>query len=262
MEQPVMFRIEKIVDEAKDFKTFIFRHKLGAKPGQFVMAWIPGLDEKPLSVSFQDDSRFGVTVFKIGKFTEQLFKFKEGDMVGIRGPYGNGFTLKKCRCILVGGGCGSAPLGFLADELKKLDCRIDFIIGAKCRDSLLFLDRMKHSKIKTAVATDDGSFGFKGFTTQVLEDLLKKKKVDFVYTCGPEIMMKFVVDICDKYSVPCEVSLERFMKCGVGVCGQCCMDHSGAIVCRDGPVFPGSAVKELKEFGNYKRAKSGKKVKF
>ncbi|MBW2992487.1 dihydroorotate dehydrogenase electron transfer subunit [Candidatus Woesearchaeota archaeon] len=260
-EQPIMLEIEKIVDEAKDFKTFIFRHNLYAEPGQFIMAWLPGIDEKPFSVSFQDNERFGITIFKIGKFTENLFKLKDGDKLGIRGPYGNGFTLKKGNIVLVGGGCGSAPMGFLADELKKFNSKINFIIGAKCKESLLFLDRMNHSNIKITIATDDGSYGFKGFTTEVLENILKKRQIDMVYTCGPEIMMKFVVQICDKYNVPCELSLERFMKCGIGVCGQCCMDNSGVIVCKDGPVFSGKVVKQLKEFGNYKRAKSGKKVK-
>jgi dihydroorotate dehydrogenase electron transfer subunit len=111
--QPIMLEIEKIIDEAKDFRTFIFRHKLNSRPGQFIMAWLPGIDEKPFSVSFQDENRFGITVFRIGKFTEKLFELKEKDKIGIRGPYGHGFTLKKGNVVLVGGGCGSAPLGFL-----------------------------------------------------------------------------------------------------------------------------------------------------
>ncbi|MBW2977713.1 dihydroorotate dehydrogenase electron transfer subunit [Candidatus Woesearchaeota archaeon] len=260
MEQPEMLEIEKVVEEAEDFKTFIFRYELKAKPGQFVMAWIPRLDEKPFSISFQDSSRFGITVFKVGKFTSELFKLEKGDKMGIRGPYGKGFSLKGKRVVLVGGGCGTAPLGFLADELKKRRADVHFIIGARNKDYLLFEKRMRLSGIKTYFATDDGSYGFKGFTTQLLEDFLKKNRVDIVYACGPEVMMKFVVNICAKFNVQCEVSLERYMKCGIGVCGQCCIDHSGETVCRDGPVFPGHVVKEMPEFGKYKREKSGKKV--
>lgn len=261
MQQPKILEIEKIVDEAKDFKTFIFRYKLKALPGQFVMAWIPELDEKPFSISFQDSKRFGITVFKIGKFTKQLFKLKKGDKVGIRGPYGSGFNLRGKRVVLVGGGCGTAPLGFLADELKKIGVEVNFIIGARCKDYVLFFERMKHSGIKTFVTTDDGSSGFKGYTTELLEDFLEKNHVDMVYSCGPEIMMKNVVDICDRFNVLCEVSLERFMKCGIGICGQCCIDHSGEMVCKDGPVFSGEKVKKMHEFGKYKREKSGKKVR-
>jgi dihydroorotate dehydrogenase electron transfer subunit len=262
MEQPTIVKIEKIIDEAKDFKTFIFKYPLGATPGQFIMVWLPGIDEKPISISFQEPERFGITVFKVGKFTEELFKLKPNDKVGIRGPYGNGFSLKGKNAALVGGGCGGAPMGFLADELKKRGIKVHFIIGARCKDSLLFLERMKHSGIKTYAATDDGSFGFKGYTTNVLERVLKENKIDIVYTCGPEIMMKFVVDICDKFNVPCEVSLERFMKCGgSGICGSCTLDPTGWRVCKEGPVFTGNAIKQLEEFGKYKRAKSGKKVK-
>lgn len=262
IEKPIVLEIEKIVDEAKDFKTFIFKYGLKANPGQFVMLWLPRIDEKPFSISFQDSERFGITVFKVGKFTSELFKLKKGDKVGIRGPYGKGFSLEKGNVVLVGGGCGGAPMGLLADELKKKKANVTFVIGARCKDYLLFLDRMKHAQIETIAATDDGSFGLKGFTTQILEDILSKQKIDMVYTCGPEIMMKFVIGICEKHNVPCEVSLERFMKCGIGVCGQCCMDHSGEIVCKDGPVFPGHVVKKMQEFGRYKREKSGKKVDF
>ena len=119
---------------------------------------------------------------------------------------------------------------------------------------------MKHSKIKTYPATDDGSFGFKGYTTQVLEDLLKNNKIDIVYTCGPELMMKFILDICEKFNIQCELSLERFMKCGIGACGQCCVDNGGKTVCKDGPVFQGNVIKNMHEFGKYHRTKSGRKV--
>lgn len=260
MEQPTMLEIKEIKDEAKDFKTFIFKHDLKATPGQFIMLWLPDIDEKPFSISQQDEKEFGVTILKVGKFTEELFKLKEGDKVGIRGPYGHGFTLKKGNTVLVGGGCGVAPLGLLADELKKLGSNINFITGARCKDSLIFQDRLENAKITTLPATDDGSFGFKGFTTQLLEDFLSKNKVEIVYSCGPEIMMKFIIDICEKNNIPCEVSLERFMKCGIGVCGHCCMDNSGALACKDGPVFSGKTAKDMTEFGNYRRTDSEKKV--
>lgn len=260
MEQPTIYKIEKIVDEARDFKTFIFKGNLYAKPGQFIMVWLPGIDEKPFSISFQDDSRFGITVYELGNFTKRLFKLNTGDKIGIRGPYGSSFNLKGKNVVLVGGGCGSAPLGFLADELKKKGINLNFITGAKCKDSILFYDRMNSSGINTMPATDDGSFGFKGFTTQLLEEFLHKNKIDKVYSCGPEKMMKAVVMICDKYYIPCEVSLERYMKCAIGLCGQCCIDHTGERICVEGPVFSGEKVKKFSEFGEYKRDKSGKKV--
>lgn len=262
LEKPVVLQIEKIVDEAKDFRTFLFRHKLNAKPGQFVMAWLPRVDEKPFSISYQDSERFAITVFKVGPFTKKLFSLKPGDKVGIRGPYGNSFKLEGKRVVLVGGGCGTAPMGFLADELKKAGIDVNFIIGAKSKPYLLYLERMKKSGIKTFVATDDGSFGFKGFTTHLLKSFIEKNRIDKVYACGPEIMLKAVVDICTKAAVPCEASMERYMKCGFGVCGQCCVDPLGIRVCQEGPVFSAKTIKKMKEFGKYKRSASGKKVSF
>jgi dihydroorotate dehydrogenase electron transfer subunit len=213
IEQPIMLEIEKIVNEAKDLKTFIFRYKLDAKPGQFVIVWLPRIDEKPFSISFQDKDKFGITVFRIGEFTSKMFDLKEGDKIGIRGPYGNGFSLRGKRVVLVGGGCGAAPLGFLADELKKRKIDVNYIIGAKSKECLLFEKRMQIANIKTYFATDDGSYGFKGYTTEVLKKIISEKKIDAVYTCGPEIMIKFVVEICEKAKIPCEISMERYMKC-------------------------------------------------
>jgi len=260
IEKPLVLTIEKIVNEAKDFKTFIFRHKLDAKPGQFIMLWLPRIDEKPFSISYQDKNRFAVTVFKVGPFTEKLFKLKEGDKVGIRGPYGSTFKLEKKRVALVGGGCGTAPMGFLADELKKIGAEPILIIGAKTKSALIYLDRMKKAKIKTIAATDDGSYGMKGFTTEVLKKLMQKKRISKVYACGPEVMLKGVVDICSKVGTECEVSMERYMKCGFGVCGQCCVDNLGVRVCKEGPVFNAKVLRKMDEFGKYKRTASGKKV--
>lgn len=261
LEKPLVLKIEKIVDEAKDFKTFIFRHRLNAKPGQFVMLWIPRVDEKPFSVTYQDKERFALTIFKVGPFTQKLFEMKEGDKVGIRGPYGNHFKLEGKNVVLVGGGCGTAPLGFLADEMKKIKADVNFIVGAKSKPYLLYLHRMKKSGVKTFVTTDDGSFGVKGFTTELLKTFIEKNRLDKVFACGPEVMLKHVVEMCLKAGIPCEVSMERYMKCGFGVCGQCCVDNSGVRVCKEGPVFSAKKIKKIAEFGKYKRSASGKKVK-
>lgn len=260
IEKPVILEIDKVVEEAEGFKTFVFKHKLNAKPGQFVMLWIPRVDEKPFSVTYQDEKKFALTVFKVGKFTEKLFSMKKGDKVGVRGPYGNPFNLEGKRVVLVGGGCGTAPLGFLADELKKKKVDVNFIVGAKSKNYLLYLDRMKKSGIKTFVTTDDGSFGVKGFTTDLLKTFIEKNRLDKVYACGPEVMLANVVKMCLEAKVPCEVSMERYMKCGFGICGQCCVDDSGVRVCKEGPVFSAEQVSRMKEFGKYKRSASGRKV--
>jgi dihydroorotate dehydrogenase electron transfer subunit len=262
VQKPVMIRIEKIVDEAKGFRTFVFKEDLGAKPGQFVIMWIPRFDEKPFSIAYQDKEKFAITINKVGPFTKRMFMLKEGDFAGIRGPYGSSFNIEEKNLVLVGGGCGTAPMAFLADEAKRRGKNVTLIMGAQTKEGIIYLERMKKCRIKTVVTTDDGSFGIKGFTTQALQTLIDNDKVDKVFTCGPEVMMKFIIDICDKAGIPCEVSMERYMKCGLGICGQCCIDEIGERVCKEGPVFDSKKVRNLKEFSKYKRGPSGKKINF
>ncbi|MCX6707659.1 MAG: dihydroorotate dehydrogenase electron transfer subunit, partial [Candidatus Woesearchaeota archaeon] len=164
---------------------------------------------------------------------------------------------------LVGGGCGTAPMAFLANELKKIGSKVIFITGSRSADHILYKDRIMRANIEMRIATDDGSYGHKGFATELLDAVLEKTpQIDMVCTCGPEIMMKKVIDICDKHNKTCEVSMERYMKCGFGVCGQCCVDNLGIRVCKEGPVFDSAKVKEMFEFNKYKRDASGKKIPF
>jgi len=256
IEQPITLKIEDIINEAKDIKSFVFKYNINAKPGQFIMLWIPRLDEKPFGISYQDKNKFAITVSKVGPFTEKLHKMKKGDIVGIRGPYGNSFELKGKEIVLVAGGYGVAPLACLADTAIKNNIRYNFIIGAKSKQYLLFQKRFKN----LLFSTDDGSFGHKGFATDLLENVLKTKKPNCVYTCGPELMMKRVVELCDKYNVDCELSLERYIKCGFGICGQCTVDPLGIRMCKEGPVISKKIAKQIFEFGKYKRDAAGKRV--
>ena len=257
MESPEVLRIKSVVKENYMTKTFFFYKKLDAKPGQFVMVWIPGVDEKPFSVSFTNP--LGITVRKVGSFTSKLFEMYEGEKIGIRGPYGNGFKLKGKKICLVGGGSGTIPLALLGENAKKSGVDVVSIIGGKRKEDLIFFGRLKESS-RVIITTDDGSSGKKGFATDALEDLLQEERFDCVYTCGPEIMMKKVFELCEDHGIECQASLERYMKCGVGICGQCCID--GLRVCKDGPVFDSEQLRKLSEFGVFKRDKSGKRVYF
>ena len=266
MEQPKIYKITKVIEEAKDTKTFVFSGSIDARPGQFVNVWIPGIDEKPFSISYQDDEKFAITSFAVGNFSKKLNESREGDKIGIRGPYGTGFTINGeiKNAVLVGGGCGTAPLAFLANELRKRGIKVDFVIGARSNDYIMYHERMKLAGAEVHIATDDGSAGFKGFSTELLDRLLakKSKNTDMIYSCGPEIMMKKVIDIADKHGKRCELSLERYMKCGFGICGQCCVDNLGIRVCKEGPVMGKEIVKQIFEFNKYKREASGKKVAY
>lgn len=248
-ELPQIVRIKEIVKENNDMKTFFLDGKINYEPGQFVMLWIPGVDEKPFSLSYDDS--IGITIEKKGKFTEKLFGMKTGDKIGIRGPYGNGFKIKN-KAVVVAGGCGYAPLATLIKRLNKPTV----IFGCRTKSRVIFKDRFK--KLNPKICTDDGSLGFKGFTSDLLKKVLEKKKFKVVYTCGPEIMMKKIFDICEENKIELQASLERFMKCGFGICGSCACN--GMLVCKDGPVFDSKQLRKMSDFGNFARLKSGKKV--
>ena len=248
---PQTMEISDVIQEGKGQKSFFFKHSLQCKPGQFVMVWIPNLDEKPMAVSYLSRNEFAFTSKAIGKCTNVLDKMKKGDKVGIRGPYGNSFSTKGNACI-VGGGVGMASVSTLIDVLKNPI----IINGARSKEYLIYLKRYKNKNM--IVATDDGSYGRKGFTTEVLKEILANKKIKVVYTCGQELMMKKVFEICRKHNVECEASLERYMACGFGICGKCMINDE--ICCIDGPVFNSKQLSRMPEFGNFARLKSGRKV--
>lgn len=265
---PIMLPITRIVDENPHVKTFWFDFALQSEPGQFVMLWIPGVDQKPFSIGYDEGNRFGLTIFAVGGLSKRLFEMKVGDRVGITGPYGKPFSvLPNTHYITVAGGYGAGPLGVLAEKLANVNSTVDFCVGARSADLLLFEERMsKLSHVKVHVATNDGSKGHVGFVTEILEELLKIKRSEdqkiLVATCGPELMEKRVLDICNQYSVNCEISIERYMKCGFGICGQCCVDDSGIPMCTDGPVVSREVANSITEFGKYHRDKSGTRVNY
>lgn len=280
---PEMLPIKKIVKETDTIWTFVFDARvdgwsLDSKPGQFVMMWIPGCDEKPFSIAYDDGKEFWLTIAKVGPATEKLFTFKVGQYVGIRGPYGTNYKFEKGdHLALLAGGYGAAPLYNVAVHAVKLGCRVEFIAGARNKDLLMYEARVKKlgeisdtkkgvktgakvAKVKYHACTNDGSKGFAGFNTVYLEELLKKDKtINKILTCGPEIMMKKGAELAVKYKRESQVSIERYMKCGFGVCGQCVIDDTGLRVCKDGTIFDGKIALKFKEFGVYHRDSVGRK---
>lgn len=243
-------RITKVRDEARDVKTFFIDRSFDPAPGQFAMVWVIGFDEIPLSFSYQN----GFTVRKVGDATSAMFELQKGDLIGVRGPFGRGFTLNKGSSAIIGGGIGAAPLAFLSE---KLSGRVVTYLGAKCRDELVFLRRFRR-RGEVKVATEDGSLGLKGKITELLGDELKE--FSRIYVCGPEKMMAEVVRICRDMKILSRVqlSVDRYMKCGIGVCGSC--DLGGLRVCADGPVFDGKQLAAT-EFGKWRRDECGGRIK-
>jgi len=203
----------------------------------------------------------------LGPATLRMKTLKTGDIVSLIGPLGNGFSIaeKKKTSILIAGGMGAPPLVHLSGLMKSQckDMEIVVFVGAKSVSDLAFFDLKvdkliktkvslgefdKH-KIKTHISTDDGSAGSKGFVTDVLKDWLLKNKPDaketIMYACGPEAMLRASAALSSEFKIPCQVSLERRMACGTGLCQSCavkCLNKDDGstfykLCCKDGPIF-------------------------
>jgi dihydroorotate dehydrogenase electron transfer subunit len=264
-------RIVEVTDAKKEnftVETFTFMDKLcgKAEPGQFVMVWIPGVDEIPMSLSaITSEGLSSITVNEVGEASRALNKKEKGDQIGIRGPFGNGFVPAEGNVMIVGGGTGLAPLMPLTEKLANVADKITVMSGVKTRDNLLFLDRIDkilseaHSEI--VFTTEDGSYGIKCLVVDQAEQKMKKEKFDMIYTCGPEQMMYNMFLLAEQYNVPLQASLERIMRCAIGLCGSC---QIGKLrVCKDGPVLNSEQLRNVKEeFGKFQLDLTGKRIKF
>ncbi len=246
-------RIRKVDEVAEGVRRIVVDIHLKADPGQFVMVWVPGVGEAPFSVSDIENGLQLVVALR-GSVTRKIFSMSEGDVLPVRGPYGKGFTLVKGTVALVGGGYGLAPFPLLSKRLKDLDSHITLLLGFK--GSKNYIDPQKVGILADdfIVATEDGSVGFKGLVTEILEDL---SGYDMVYACGPERMAVELLRIVNPSKV--EISVERLMRCGIGVCGSCVLDPLGLRVCSDGPVFRGDVLLRIEDFGRFWRGWDGRK---
>lgn len=214
------------------------------KPGQFVQVKIDGSPEtflrRPFSVH---DVDYRQKILKLlvqiaGKGTERLSLVKKGDKLNIIYPLGNSFTPPEAgkKSLLIGGGCGIAPLLFLGKYLKSNNYMLDTLLGF--RNSTRVIEFEEYRKLGSVfLSTEDGSGGEKGFVTD--HSILNSAKYDKVFCCGPELMMKAVASWCRNRQVQCEVSLEHLMGCGIGACLCCVVDtvKGNLCSCIDGPVF-------------------------
>lgn len=247
-----------VVTEVHHTKTYRFRADLDTKPGQFVMMWIPRHDELPMAVSYLGDPK-GVTVRDYGDATHELaIKAKSGMLVGVRGPYGNAFAIEGKRALAVAGGVGIASVIAAIEAFPASGKEVVTAFGARSKDEFTFLDRVRRAG-PVHLATDDGTAGHHGFVTEVAKKLMDVEKFDMVLTCGPEIMMKIVVDAATARGVPAQASLERYMKCGIGICDACAIDDR--LVCYDGPIFWGHDLVKSEEFGHWRRDITGRRVR-
>jgi len=259
MNYPKIVTIKDSILENSNVKTFLFDYIEKTEPGQFFMVWIPKIDEIPMSVSYIDKNTKGFTFKRIGDATNALFKLKKGNKIGIRGPYGNGFEFLGKNILFIGGGTGIATIVPAFEKAVEKNFLSAIILATKNKDELFFEKRIKKISSNINISTDDGSKGYKGYATSLAKELFKKNNFDSIITCGPEIMMRKLYE--DSKVNYFQASLERFMKCGIGICGQCCVGD-GLRVCEEGPVFNKKLLGKIDDFGKYKRDASGKKVYF
>ena len=248
-------QILDIKDESPTTKTYTLQDDLCAKanPGQFLMLWIPGVDEIPLSILNATDGIVQFSVKAVGDATRHLHSMKTKDTLGIRGPFGNNFTETRGKVLLIGGGTGTAPLLFLGKRLAPKVDRLSYVVGAKTKNELLYLNDLDAlCTEETAVATtEDGSYGLQCLATEPLDKMMVKGKFNMVYACGPERMIRKVFDLAEQRQIPMEASLERLMRCGIGLCGSCAIGKYR--VCHDGPVFKMAQLGEVKDELGYSK---------
>ncbi|MBQ6586460.1 MAG: dihydroorotate dehydrogenase electron transfer subunit [Coriobacteriales bacterium] len=216
------------------------------EPGQFVHLHLNNNDSEILRLPFSVYDvvpELGAIVILyqvLGNGTRHMTRLQMGDICDVIGPIGRGwFPPKNCsRALLVGGGLGTAPLYLLAKQLKDQGAIVDVVMGAGCSSRVICRDTMAAFD-SLHIATDDGSEGFKGFCTSLSKDLLALNDYDYVATCGPEPMQRIVAAQCKDAGVPCQVSMERLMACGVGACLSCVLKTTAGLkrCCVDGPVF-------------------------
>lgn len=235
---PTPFTIRAVQTDNYRTKTFVLDGALEAVPGQFVMAWLPRFDEKPFSLVNADPITLMIT--DVGPFSHLVHQLQPDDRLWLRGPFGHGFTLDPAHrhLALVGGGYGVAPLLWLARTAPNAQCTV--IVGARTAADLLYLDRFaalaaQSPHLEIIATTEDASHGVPGRVTDALAPRVAAGEVDALYACGPHGMLAALQTLAADHHLPCQLSWEAYMRCGIGICGAC--EHDGRVLCLDGPVL-------------------------
>jgi len=222
-----------------------------AKPGQFVMVRVnegyQPLLRRPISLHNAGEDWLEIFFKVAGEGTALLAKKREGETIDILGPLGRGFDLsgewKGKSVYLVGGGRGIAPIYFLGCTLQSLGAEVKILYGGRTEDELPIRGKFTIAGLVTVCATDDGSYGFAGFVTDLLDREIEAGRPDGLFVCGPDLMMQKCAALAAQHGLPTQISLESMMGCGFGACWGCVKrikqaGHSNwRKICEDGPVF-------------------------
>lgn len=267
--------MNKIISKT-DFSDLVVKMEVEApriaksrRAGNFVIVRVnEGGERIPLTIADSDIKKGTITIVvqKVGASSEKLCALSEGDYIhDVAGPLGKATDIKYFGTVVCsGGGVGVAPMLPIVRALKEAGNRVVTVLAARTRSLVILEKEMRESSDEVIIMTDDGSSGKKGLVTNGIEEVLKREKVDKVYTIGPAIMMKFVALLTKKYNVPTEASLNTIMVDGTGMCGACRVTVGGEtkFTCVDGPEFDAHKVdfdELLQRLGAYKDQENKKK---
>ena len=268
---PQYTKIIYIKKESCDVKTIFFKLKCirNITPGQYFLIYVFNhLNEEeiewvPISVSYinKNNNVFGMSIKNVGITTNALHMHNKNDEIGIMGPFGNGFDLndivKYNKIALVAGGIGIAPIRGLFAKIKNNFINIDIFYGSKNRDQLCFINYLRNNStnLYTFIDSEHKNNIIKSFENKIIQ-----YNYNYIMSVGPELMMKKVLDLCNKYNIELQVSLERYIKCSRGICGQCAIGDK--CVCTNGPVFNKLELNKLTDFGKYYTSICGERKPF
>lgn len=263
--RPIKAEITEVISETPTIKTIKVEPKepIIFETGQFIELTIPGIGEAPFTPSSRPAIKaiMEITVMNVGKITEKVHKLKKGDIVGVRGPFGKGYPIDKFKgkeILVVGGGCGFAPIRSLMYELfdrSREFKKIFFRGGCKTPQELLYRSELgdwaKRKDLDIKLTVDKGDSEWKenvGVVTTILDGVEMDYGNGIAIVCGPPIMMKFSIKKLIEMGFKDEniyLSMEKNMSCGIGKCGHCRIGTY--YVCKDGPVF---TYDKIKNFSN------------
>jgi len=249
--------IKEIIEESRDVKSFVLEYvepkSMNARPGQFIEVSVQGYGEATFAVTrtAQSGKEFTISVKRIGHLTKILHRSAEGDIIGVRGPYGNSFPVSEWHgksIVIIGGGIGLAPLRPVIDHIvehRKEFGDLEIIFGARSPADILYKEDLKKweqdkgVKLYTTIDVPfEGWNGRVGLVPVVVKDLAVKADDKIAVVCGPPIMIKFTVAALKELGWPHDriyTTLEMKMQCGIGQCGRCNIGEK--FICKDGPVF-------------------------
>ena len=258
---PKKYKVLEFFRETPDTFTIKVNIKSNHNPGQFVQVSVPGIGECPISICSYSNKYMKLNIREVGNVTKALSELRKGDNIFIRGPYGKGYpmdSLKGNNLIIIGGGCGVAPLKGIIDYVEKNRKNfkeVMMFLGYRSPKDIIFRRELAEwkNKYNISVTVDENAHGEfcydakTGFVTEALKKTHMTNENKVVFICGPPVMMKFVIDILKQKGFHDDqifISAERLMYCALGVCCHCMI--RGKFTCIDGPVFRYDEIKDFK----------------